>query len=123
MKIKRVGTISMSLVLIGFGLILFIAQISKISAVELAIKFWPAILLLLGGELLYCGYRKQRDKDDVVIKYDIFSIFIVTTILFVNIGLYGLMETGILDYIKLRVREETYRYEMQIEENYNQKGT
>lgn len=123
MKIKRVGTISMSLVLIGFGLILFIAQISKISAVELAIKFWPAILLLLGGELLYCGYRKQRDKDDVVIKYDIFSIFIVTTILFVNIGLYGLMETGILDYIKLRVREETYRYEMQIEENYNQEGT
>lgn len=122
MKTKRVGTISMAIVLIGFGLLLFIAQISKISAVELAIKFWPAILLLLGGELLYCGYRRQKDKENVVIKYDIFSIFIVTTILFVNIGLYGLMETGIMDYIKLRVRDETYRYEMQIEETYH-KGT
>ncbi len=122
MKIKRVGTISMAIVLIGFGLMLFIAQISKTSAVELAIKFWPAILILLGGELLYCGYIKQEDKDDIVIKYDIFSIFIVTTILFVNIGLYGLMETGILDYIKLRVSDETYRYEMRIEETYHNKG-
>lgn len=116
MKTKRVGTISMALVLIGFGLVLFIAQISKVSAVDLFIRLWPAILILLGGELLYCGYRRQKDKEDVVIKYDIFSIFIVTIILFVNIGLYGLMETGILDYIKLRVRNETYRYEMRIEE-------
>ncbi|MDR7869402.1 MAG: hypothetical protein RIN55_00990 [Tissierellaceae bacterium] len=119
MKIKRVGTISMAIVLIGFGLVLFIAQFSKISAVELSIKFWPAILMLLGGELLYCGYRSQKDKDDVIIKYDVFSIFIVTSILFVNVGLYGLMETGILDYIKLRVRDETNRYEVRMEEIHN----
>lgn len=117
MKTKRVGTISMAIVLIGFGVVLLIAQFSKISAVELSIKFWPAILMLLGGELLYCGYRRQKDKDDVVIKYDVFSIFIVTSILIVNIGLYGLMETGILDYIKLRVADETYRYEVRMEEN------
>lgn len=119
-KIKRVGTISMGIVLVAFGLVLFIAQFSKISALELSIKLWPAILVLLGGELLYCGYRRQKDKDDVIIKYDIFSIFIVTSILIVNIGLYGLMETGILDYIKLRVRDETYRYEVRMEEIYNQ---
>ena len=119
MKTKRVGTISMAIVLIGFGLVLFIAQISKVSAVELSIKLWPVILILLGGELLYCGYRLKKGKDDVVIKYDVFSIFIVTSILIVNIGIYGLMETRILDYIKLRVRDETYRYEMRIEEAYN----
>ena len=120
MKTKRVGTISMAIVLIGFGLVLFIAQFSKISATELSIKLWPAILMLLGGELLYCGYRRQKDKDDVIIKYDVFSIFIVTSILIVNIGLYGLMETGIMDYIKLRVADETYRYEVRMEETYNQ---
>ena len=116
MRTKRVGTISMGLVLIGFGLVLFIAQFSKISAVELFIRLWPAILILLGGELLYCAYRRQKDKDDLLIKYDIFSIFIVTTILIVNLGIYGFMETGVLDYIKLRVADETHRYEMRIEE-------
>lgn len=119
LKTKRVGTISMALVLIGFGLVLFIAQFSKISAVELSIKLWPAILILLGGELLYCAYRRQKDKEDLVIKYDVFSVFIVTTILIVNIGLYGLMETGIMDYIKLRVADKTYRYEVNMEERYN----
>lgn len=119
-KIKRVGTISMGIVLVAFGLVLFIAQFSRISALEVSIKLWPAILMLLGGELLYCGYRRQKDKDDIIIKYDIFSIFIVTSILIVNIGLYGLMETGILDYIKLRVNNETYRYEIGIEEMHNQ---
>lgn len=119
MKTKRVGTISMAIVLICFGVVMLIAQFSKISAVELSVKLWPGILILLGGELLYCGYRRQKDKEDVLIKYDVFSIFIVTTILIVNIGIYGLMETGVLDFIKLRVSEETYRYEMRMEEVHN----
>lgn len=105
-KIKRVGTISMGIVLMAFGLVLFIGQFSQISALELSIKLWPAILILLGGELLYCGYRRQKDKDDVIIKYDVFSIFIVTTILVVNMAIYGLMETGIMDLIKLKVSQE-----------------
>lgn len=120
MKTKRVGTISMAIVLIGFGLVMLIAQFSKISAVELSIKLWPGILILLGGELLYCGYRRQKDNDDVIIKYDVFSVFIVTIILIMNIGIYGLVETGIMDYIKLRVHDETYRYEVRMEEIYNQ---
>lgn len=120
MKTKRVGTISMAIVLIGFGVVMLIAQFSKISAVELSIKLWPGILILLGGELLYCGYRRQKDKEDLVIKYDVFSIFIVTSILIMNIGIYGLMETGVLDFIKLRVADETYIYEMRMKEDNNQ---
>lgn len=116
MKTKRVGTISMAIVLIGFGILLIIAQISKISAVELAVKFWPGILILLGGEILYFAYEGKKEKEDTIIKYDIFSMFIVMIILMVNIGLYGLMETGILDYVKLRVSEETIRYESHIDE-------
>lgn len=119
MKTKRVGTISMAFVLIGFGIILFIAQFSKISGVELSIKLWPAILILLGGELLYCGYRRQKEEEDIVIKYDIFSMFIVTSVLVINIAIFGLMETGILDYVKLKIANETYRYEMYMEESFN----
>ncbi len=52
-KKRRVGTISMAIVLIAFGILIFIAQINKVSAVELAIKFWPAVLFLLGGERFF----------------------------------------------------------------------
>ena len=115
MKSKRVGTISMAIVLIGFGILMFVAQISKISAVELAIKFWPVILILLGGEILWSSFQSKKENEDIKIRYDIFSVFIVMVILSVNIGIYGLMETGILDYIKVRVSEETSRYEQRFE--------
>lgn len=118
MKTKRVGSISMALVLIAFGVVLLISQFSTLSAVELSVKLWPGILILLGLEILYCSYRRQKDKEDLIIKYDVFSIFIVTVILFVNVCLYGLMETGVLDLIKLRVSEETLRYEMQLQDEY-----
>lgn len=106
---KRVGTISMGLVLIFFGIIMLIAQFSKISAVELFIKFWPFILILLGLEILFYSYKNTTE--DVKIKYDIFSILIVTTILIINVGLYGLMETGIMDLIRLKVDQEIEYYQ------------
>ena len=110
MKNKRVGTISMAIVLIGFGILIFIAQINAISAVELAIKFWPMILILLGGEVLWYSF-KSKDEENVKIRYDVFSVFIVMVILSVNIGIYGLVETGIMDLIKLKVNEEIHYYE------------
>lgn len=105
---KSVGTISMGLVLIFFGVIMLIAQFSKISAVELFIKFWPFILILLGLEILFYSYKSGTEA--IKIKYDVFSIFIVTAILIVNMGLYGLMETGIMDLIKLKVDQEIEYY-------------
>lgn len=41
MKTKRVGSISMALVLIAFGVVLLISQFSTLSAVELSVKLWP----------------------------------------------------------------------------------
>lgn len=116
MKTRRVGTISMALVLISFGILLFIGQFSQISALDLAIKFWPGILILLGLEILWYVYENKKGEGTMVVRYDIFSIFIVLIILMVNIGLYGLMETGILDLIKLRVSEERAYYEYNINE-------
>lgn len=110
MKTRRVGSISMALSLIFFGILLFISQFSKLSAVELAVKVWPIILIIIGLEVLYFAY-KNREEENYIIRYDIFSIFIVFTILMVNIGLYGLMETGILDYVKVRLAEETAYYQ------------
>lgn len=108
MKTKRVGTVSMALVLIFFGILLLMSQFMMISAFELFIRFWPVILIVLGSEVLYYLYRNS--EEEVKIKYDIFSIFIVIFILLVNISIYGLMETGVMDLIKLNVEREIQYY-------------
>lgn len=108
MKTKRVGTISMSLVLILFGIILLLSQFTLISAFELFLKLWPFILIILGLEILYYAYVS---KEEVKIKYDIFSIFTVIFILLINIGIYGLMETGVMDLIKINVEREIEYYQ------------
>ncbi|WMM24096.1 hypothetical protein RBU61_14350 [Tissierella sp. MB52-C2] len=116
MKTRRVGTISMAIVLIGFGILIFISQINSLSAVELAVKFWPMTLIVLGGEILWVSFKEKKENESFLIRYDIFSMFIVMVVLFVNICIYGFVETGIMDYIKVRVSEETnYRYENYIE--------
>lgn len=106
MKNKRVGTISMGIVLIFFGILIFISQVSSFSAVELFIKFWPGVLIILGAEILYYVYTNK--SEETKIKYDGFSIFIVTVILILNMFIYGLMETGVMDLIKLKVSQEIY---------------
>lgn len=118
MRTRRVGTISMAIVLIAFGLLLFIAQFSKIAAIDIIIKVWPMILILIGIEILYFVHKNKDKDNNFTIRYDIFSMFIVFVILIINIGIYGLMETGVMDYIKLRVSEEI-RYEIDIRESYN----
>lgn len=107
MKTKRVGTVSMALVLIFFGVILLMSQFMMVSAVELFIRFWPVILIILGSEVLYYVYR---NSEEVKIKYDVFSIFMVIFILLVNISIYGLMETGVIDLIRLNVEREMEYY-------------
>jgi hypothetical protein len=108
MKKRRVGTTSMAIVLIAFGVIIFIAQINHISAVNLAIKFWPMILFLLGGEILWYSYRYK--EEDINIRYDIFSIFIILVIVFMNLGIYGLIETGLMTKVNRMVLSENYTF-------------
>lgn len=110
MKQRRVGTISMAIVLIAVGIIMLISQVNNISAVKLSIKFWPLVLFLLGGEILWYSYK--YNDENVKIKYDVFSIFIVLLIVCINLGIYGLMETGLMTKITSRVSSQTYSYKL-----------
>lgn len=114
MQRRRVGTISMAIVLIGFGILIFISQISKLSAVELGIKFWPAILFLIGGEILWYSY-KYKDEE-IKIKYDVLSIFIVLLIVGINLVIYGVIETGVMDKISVAVSSQNFSYQIPFSE-------
>ena len=113
MKSKRVGTISMAIVLIALGVLIFMSQISKVSTLNIALKLWPLILILLGLEILY--YRFVY-KDEAIIKYDILSIFIVFIILITNLGLFALTETGLLTKVSTYALTENYHFDMPINE-------
>lgn len=114
MKNKRVGTISMAIILIAMGVLMFISQINEVSAIDMAFKLWPLTLVLLGIEILWAKYKSS--DEETVIKYDVFSVFIVFVILMVNIGMYGITETGIMKVIKSRISEQSYNYELPNEE-------
>lgn len=114
MKIKRVGTISMGVVLIAFGVILFLSQINKFSALNIVLKIWPVILILIGLEVLW--YRYISKDEGVVIKYDFFSIFIIFIILIVNIGIFAVNESGIIQRFESMFLSSTYDMDISIEE-------
>ena len=114
MKQRRVGTISMAIVLIAVGIIMLISQVNNVSAIRLSIKFWPVVLFLLGGEILWYSYK--YNDEDVKIKYDVFSVFIVLLIVCMNLGIYGLMETGMMSRLTSRVSSQTFSYKLPYKE-------
>lgn len=114
MKIKRVGTISMAIVLIAFGVILFLSQVNKFSALNMISKIWPVILILMGLEILW--YRYVTKEEGIVIKYDLFSIFIIFVILFVNIGIFTINESGLIHRLQYMFVSANYNMDTTINE-------
>lgn len=114
MKIKRVGTISMGIVLIAFGVILFLSQVNKFSALNMVLKVWPVILILVGLEVLW--YRYASKDEGIVIKYDLFSIFIIFVILFVNIGIFTISESGLIHKLQSMFVSSNYDMDKAVNE-------
>ena len=114
MKIKRVGTISMGVMLIAFGVILFLSLINKFSALNMVLKMWPVILILIGLEVLW--YRYASKDEGVVIKYDLFSIFLIFIILILNIGIFAVNESGLFHRLESMFLSAFYNMDMPIDE-------
>lgn len=90
----RVGTLSMGTILIVFGLVLLLAQFKSFSAVELVSTWWPAVMIILGLEIIAAHYFSGEDKPPI--KYDLLSILMVLLIGGITFGLYALSSVGIL---------------------------
>jgi hypothetical protein len=114
MKIKRVGTISMGVMLIAFGVILFLSLINKFSALNMVLKMWPVVLILIGLEVLW--YRYASKDEGVVIKYDLFSIFLIFIILILNIGIFAVNESGLFHRLESMFLSVSYDMDMPIDE-------
>ncbi|ATW26499.1 hypothetical protein [Candidatus Formimonas warabiya] len=106
MRRWRVGTLSMGMVLIAAGALLLFAQINQVKVLNQIMKWWPAVLLLLGGEVLWYAYRGKEESPKV--KYDVFSIFIIFIIVSISMVIYGLSEIGLVSQFQKMVSAQNF---------------
>lgn len=75
-KPRRVGTLTAGLTLILLGVILLIYTFyPNLAVLEIALRLWPLVLILLGIELLCVRFDKNQPEPSV--KIDFASILIM----------------------------------------------
>lgn len=94
MRQWRVGTLSMGLLLVFAGLGLLLSQFNKIAVLDLSLKWWPIIFILLGIEILTLDFFNKGENNRV--KYDVFSIFITLLIVLTGLGLQTMAQLGLV---------------------------
>ncbi len=77
-----VGRFSAGLTLIAAGITYIISLFEIISLYD-ALKFWPAILILLGTELLIAAFSSKGDR----ICYDWLSLLLLFLMFFFSLGM------------------------------------
>lgn len=82
LPVRRVGTVTMGLVLILGGCVALAAMLLPKFNWTLVLKFSPILLILLGLEVVWFGSR----QGNVRIKYDFLSMFVCLVVLVFGVG-------------------------------------
>ncbi|NLW92264.1 MAG: hypothetical protein GXY34_11785 [Syntrophomonadaceae bacterium] len=106
MRQWRVGTLSMGLLLLSSGIGLLYAQLNRIAVMDLALKWWPLILILLGIEVLIQYYFRKDEQSKI--KYDGFSIIMILIIVFSGVAIQTASHFGLTDYVQRELRSADY---------------
>lgn len=114
MQRRRVGTLSMGIVLVCLGVTLIFSLIKGTVVTGLLTKGWPLVLLLLGGEVLWYTFSSKEESPKI--GYDIFSIFIIGLICITSLGLYSLTRIGIIPRVEAMVSGQNYVLKTPMEE-------
>lgn len=109
----------MGILLIALGVIMLVSQILKISMLEHIVKWWPVVLIMIGIEILvYIALSKQEEPK---VKFDIFSIIIISMLMMVGVGMYAV--TSLVSFadgnISLGPVFEKYKYELKFTKNFS----
>lgn len=103
MRKWRVGTLSMGLTLIGFGVILFLSQWQGLGAFDSFIRWWPVVLVLLGLEIIVYVYGSRKENE--VIRYDWMSVLFVGVLMVGCLGFTMLTSLGLTNEVRKLVGE------------------
>ena len=61
MKTRRVGSVTLGLTLVVFGVLFLLCAFIESLDYQAVIKFWPVIFISLGIEMLVCAFSKKAD--------------------------------------------------------------
>ncbi|MYL34870.1 hypothetical protein GLW05_14845 [Pontibacillus yanchengensis] len=122
MRRWRVGTISMGATLILLGVLLMSSQLFGWEASSLAFTWWPALLIVLGVEVLVYIFTSTQEKP--VVHYDFLSILFIGFLGTIGIGLFLMSSVGVVEEVKGAIHSETTegalpKLEQQVTSNVN----
>ena len=106
MRQWRVGTLSMGLLLVLTGIGLLLGQFNKLVVVDLSLKWWPLLFILLGIEVLLQNQFKKDENSKI--KYDIFSIVIILLIVMTGLGLQTLSQLGLVERARTEISSHSF---------------
>lgn len=117
MRKWRVGTISMGILLVVTGVLLLVSELQGLSGAMLIMRWWPAILIVLGLEIL--AYIFLSKEDQPKIKFDGLSIFLTVFIILISTGVYA-THSFLKSDLANRFFEEVgfYKYESVFDKSY-----
>lgn len=104
MRKWRVGTISMGLSLVLLGSLLMASQFNGWDVMQLALSWWPAILIVLGVEVLLFLFFSKQEKP--IIQYDFLSIVFIGILGTMGIGFYIGTSLGVVEEVKASIQAE-----------------
>ena len=96
MKRWRVGSLSMGIILLAFGILLLVSLVVKVNVINIIYMLSPVVLICLGVEILLHLFVKK--EDEVKIKYDFLSIIFISIVLLIGTGVYFM--TGLIGFFE-----------------------
>ena len=103
MREWRVGTFTMGFALIALGVFLLLDLFGAFNGGYWAMRLWPVVIIFLGVEVVLYAMLATKKPENLKIKYDFVSMFLVVLLGMASLGLWGFNE--VLD----RYAEETGR--------------
>lgn len=73
MKVRRVGTFTLGIVLMGFGVAFLLHGLLGTLDYEMIFRCWPLVPLLLGGEVLLSAFSREETAP----RYDFGAVVIL----------------------------------------------
>jgi hypothetical protein len=86
MQSRRVGTLTLGILLIVLGILYFLITVFNLPLDKKILDFWPLILVSLGIEVLVLNDRAL--KKDMPLRYDFISFLLIIIMLFFSFSTY-----------------------------------
>lgn len=96
MQSRRVGTLTLGILLITTGVLFFLVTFFNLPIEKEILKFWPLVLVSLGIEILVLNHMALKEK--IHIKYDFISFILMSIVIFFSFSAYAFshcISTGI----------------------------